>query len=355
MSNDELTLQIGSDLYTGWKSITVKRSISRMASTFELSLTDAWNTEPLPFMEDTFIKILVGKEPLITGYIDEITPDIGPNSYDFGITGRCKTADLIDCSAINKPGTWKKLNILQICNRLIEPFGLSVSMVEAPGAAIAEVTINAGQSPFDIINALCKERALLPLGNVEGNLFLTVAGNENADDSLVYGEDGNILAVRGNFNYKERFSIYQVKGQRKTEGDGWNKSTINIFGEARDENVGRYRPKLFTTNSLLTSADATKRAAWEAQVRAGKSNVLTVTVDGWRQSSGQLWRENQNVYTYIPALRVSAEMIIDEVEYTLNDSGRNCTMKLVSPDTFAPEPKKVRKKKAVSNKYGWRS
>lgn len=354
--SDDLTLQIGTALYTGWRSVEVRRSISKMASTFKLDLTDAWGTEPYIFIEDTSVKILVGGEELITGYIDSIDPNIDSKNYDLSISGRCRTGDLIDCSAVNKPGTWKKLNILQICQRLTEPFGINVSMVEAPGDAIAEVTITAGQSPFDVLEPLCKEKALLPLGNVQGNLFLTVAGNEDANDSLTYGGDNaNVITVGGKFDYKQRFSNYYVKGQRKSEGDGWNRSTVNIYGEATDQNIGRYRPKLFTTNSLLTNNAAAKRAAWEAQVRAGKSNTLNVMVGDWRQSNGDLWRENLNVYVYIPVLRVSAEMIIEEITYVLNDSGRTCSMKLVSPDTFAPEPKKVRKKKTASNKYGWRS
>lgn len=352
---DELTLQIGSEQFTGWKAVEVKRSISIMSSSFKLSLTDIWGTDPMVFVEDSPVIIRVGEDTLITGYIDKPTIDLGPEQYDVSIAGRCRTADLIDCSAVNKPGTWRKINILQACKNLASPFGILVSMIEAPGDPIAEVKINAGQSPFDIITPLCNERALLPLGDVEGNLFLTVAGESTAHDSLIYGgDDGNIKTAQGQFNYQDRFSVYQVKGQSKTVGEGWTSTKISIFGEAKDEMVGRYRPKLFTAKNLINNTSAAKRAAWEAQVRAGRSNAFTVLVPAWRQSNGELWRENLNVYVYIPSLRVSAEMIVDSITYILSNDGKYCTMTLLSPDTYAAEPKKIRKKKTTNN-FGWKS
>jgi len=352
--SSELTLLIGTKRIGGWKSVEVIRSITQMASTFNLELTDVWDKEPTELVPELSVTVLVGEDTLITGFIDNMSIDARVDSYDISVSGRCRTGDLIDCSAINKPGTWKNIDLLRLAEDLVNPFGIKVIAETNLGEKIKEVSISTGETILDILNKVCKERAVLSLGNTNGNLLLTIAGNDASTDNLVYGgNEGNVLTANIISNYIERFSLYQVKGQRKSEGDSWGKTTTNIFGEANDLSVNRYRPKLFSADGITSNNSALKRASWEAQVRAGRSNTVKVSVIGWTQSNGELWRENRTVYAYLPPLRISAEMIIEEIVYSLSESGKIATMTLVSPDTYSSEPKKVIKKKNRTSKFGW--
>jgi prophage tail gpP-like protein len=90
----------------------------------------------------------------------------------------------------------------------------------------------------------------------------------------------------------------------------------------------------------MTVADARRRADWEARTRAAKSETVTVTVQGWRQPSGDLWPVNAIAHVKAPRLAgVDGELLISEVENSIDDkAGRITQIKLLRPDAFTPEP-----------------
>lgn len=353
---NELTLLIGTERIGGWKSVEVKRSITTMAGTFSVELTDIWGADPTGLVPELAVKVLIGDTVLLNGYIDRMSISTNVNAYDISASGRCRTSDLVDCSVVNKPGMWKEIGLLKLAQELTEPFGIQVEQETDLGDNLSAVSISTGETVLDVLSKVCEERAVLAIGNSSGNLSLTVAGNFHATDHLSYGGDtGNIISAEGQFNYRERFSVYQVKGQQKGTGRSWDAAITGPYGEATDEAIERFRPKLINSDKIITNAGAKKRAAWEAQVRAGRSNSISVTVPGWTQSDGSLWRENLKVFTHIPPLRISTEMLIEEIVYTLANGGKTATMRLVHPSTYSAEPKPKQKKKAVKRtaNYGW--
>jgi prophage tail gpP-like protein len=85
---------------------------------------------------------------------------------------------------------------------------------------------------------------------------------------------------------------------------------------------------------------ARKRAQWEATVRAARAVSVSVTVQGWRQADGTLWPVNGLVQVDLPWLRISGEMLITELTYSLDESGTQTQMTLRRADAYTPEPEK---------------
>jgi prophage tail gpP-like protein len=350
--NNEITLTVGSSRLAGWKEVSINKSMDTLCSSFRFSMVDVWEGEPIALVPQLDCIIAIDGKKIITGYIDNVDIQTSEDDHILSITGRDKTGDLVDCSADHKPGTWKKIDLQKLVYELVRPFGLRVYM-DAQSERVKEFSVGTGASVFECIQEVCIDRGILPLSNVDGDILLTNTGYNRSVDKLIYGE--NIQSANITYDFTERFSKYKVKGQKSGEGDGWTTTTTEISGEALDSAISRYRPKVISADGQLTSSLALKRAAWEAQTRAGRSGKLTVTIPTWKQSDGSLWEINTLVACKIPPLRISpdAPLLLHEIEYVQdNDRGTYSVMKLIRGDAYSPEPKKSVKTSERSKNFG---
>jgi prophage tail gpP-like protein len=330
--------------YTGWEDISVKRSIEALASSFDISVTD--KNFDFIFKPGMSCTISAGVDTLLTGYVNVVSPSVDGETHQVKISGRCKSQDLVDCSAMNKPGHWSQpIGLQKLIYELVKPFGIRVGNDAGNlGENVRNFGLNSGESPFEAMQRELSKRSLIVIANEEGDLVITPVGKVRSTDNLVYGI--NILKASGSFSDSDRYSLYAVKGSATSEGDGWGATNVEVYGEATDPAVNRYRPKLISAEGQANINSAKIRAAWEAQTRAGKSGELTVTVQGWRQTNGSLWKENLIVNLDILPLRVSKmDMVVGEIEYAQSaEGGTLCTMTLRRPETYEYNPPKSVKK-----------
>ncbi len=352
MPNNELTIVIDGENYTGWSSAVVRRSMSMLCGAFDVSMVDYDGGIISKIKPNTPCEIFLGSEKILNGYLDTFDPAVTAESSSVASSGRDRTGDLVDCSAIYKTGTWTgNVDLLTICKNLCDPFNIKVTANTDLGADFTNFALNQGETVFEAISRACKARGILPLSDGKGDLVLVSAGSERTTDALMMGQ--NVKEASAGWKYENRFSEYRVKGQRTTQGEGWDSSTVAIEGVAKDLNMPRYRPKIISADGITTIADAQKQAAWEMSVAYGKSNSVSVTVPGWFQSSGKLWKENLIAYTVIPALNVDADLLVTEIVYSQDsDEGSLTTMILNPPEIFAADPALTRKKKSRSEAWG---
>lgn len=345
-------LRIGNEDLSGWTDAAIRRSLDTIAGSFTIGVKDTDTLEErIALTAGKPVSIAIDDETLITGYIDDYNPDVSAGASQTKLVGRCKTGDLVDCSTTNKPGTWKNAKPENIIRQLLNPNGNSFDIglqVEADlGGELKEFS-SIGKTVFDCISEILENKAAIPVSNGKGNLVITNVGDTKADDDLFYGV--NIASASMNQNYLNRFSEYIVKGQQSTGGDSWSKSNTEKFATASDQYIERFRPKLITVGNDISSKGIQDRANWEAQIRAGRSIGVNVTLPTWLQSSGKLWRENMIVYVSIPKFRVDGDMLIQEISYNQNATSKSTQMKLVDPSIYKKEPKPVVKKKSSG---GW--
>nr|WP_181147287.1 hypothetical protein [Burkholderia multivorans] len=96
---------------TGWKSVRITRSIEFGTSSFDLACSADANTLKLVSKEGAPIKVSIGDDVVLTGYVETIESIMTPRTHDIRISGRGKLADLIDCSCrIDKINAHTKLS-----------------------------------------------------------------------------------------------------------------------------------------------------------------------------------------------------------------------------------------------------
>lgn len=339
---------------SGWTKVTVRRTMAELCDSFNFNFSDKWGNEFPPLYDGLPCQVKIDDIPVVTGYIDEIEPEITPDSVLFMLAGRSKTMDLVDCNRIESPYSWSNQNILNLAKNVCSPHGINVTLNGVVGDIFAEASIDQNESLFDFLQKFAKKRQLLTLSGTDGNLILTNAGNEKAVDSFIEGQ--NIPTIKGKFSWTNRFSEYVIKGQQKVKAkaESWGGKTIAIYSKAVDENVTRFRPKMFTGDTQITTSDAQKQVNWEAQVRAGRSHRFSIVVPNWVQSNGKLWKENLTTYVKHSGMRLDGNFLIESVDYSLDTNAQFCTLNFVLPSTYTINPKDIiKKQKAKSGKYGW--
>ncbi len=329
-------LEVNSIVYEGWKAFTISKSIETLCSEFTLSVTDNWSDQNTssPIKKGDSIKLYLDSDLLITGIVDAVKKSISASDFTISISGRDRTKDLVDCSA-DVGAQFNNLKLEKLCEKLFTPFGISVIAKVDTGMAIPTVSVSQGDSPFEIVEKRARQKGLLLISNVDGNVEITTPASVSAFNALVLGE--NLLSCATSSEENNQFSEYKVKGQNNLDEEGVG--GFAVMGKSTDLNVTRYRPLIIPAENITDNSQAKKRAEFEAITRAAKAGRVSCVVDGFRQSNGQLWSVNQLTRVHAPLLDLINEtLLITSINYSLSDEGELTTFELMRPDAFIPTP-----------------
>lgn len=332
-SMNKVELKIDAKTYSGWKSVKVVRSIETLAGRFDLSLTSA---KPFPIPRGGAVELLLYGQTIITGYSDNIKGSIGEDQYGLQTSGRDKTGDLVDASALVDSQELLNVTLREIVETVIEPFGISAVFEVEPPEKFKKFSFQE-ESGFEAIERACRLRGVFATSDQSGQIIIQEYGKIRANTSLETGK--NVFRATSALEEASRFSEYRVFGQQSGNDNISAQASAEPEGSAIDEGVKRYRPLIIIAEGSIDSAIAQKRAEWEAAVRAARATSAEVTVKGWLDSAGELWRENRVVKCLIPEIGISGDMLIKEVSYSLsNEEGENTTLVLVRPDAYLKKP-----------------
>lgn len=350
-------LTIGRQSFEGWTSVSVTHSIESAASNFDLSLTDRWavTQQPRPVRPGSPCLVSLEGQPLLNGYIDAPRPSYDAKKRSLSVSGRAKTCDLVDCSLPMEGGQYKGQSLVQLAKIFCAPFGIEVvnTVAEANNPVGGDWQIEPGETGFESLERAARFARCLLTCDPSGRLVITRASSEVLPIHLRHGEQ--ILEASADYDHRDRFSHYTVKGDSASGGDDWDnldgESVTQSIGRARDEGVSRYRPMVLIGEDNLDNSKAAQRADWEMRRRRARSQAVEVTVQGWNMpGSRQLWPINKQVRITDPWLGLDGVLLlITAGTFTKNSDGTRTRLSLMPREGFEVEPitpKKAKKKKA---------
>lgn len=327
-------LKVGGSYFGGWTGLSVTRSIEQIAGSFELEVTERWAGQAAvrPIKPGESCQVLLDGEPVITGYVDDVAIEFTADSHTIRISGRDKTGDLVDCSAIYKSGQWSSVTLDTLARDLLAPFGIGVKVATDLGGPLSSHKIEPGETVFECLERAARMKAVLLTSDASGNLVITRASENVIGTVLVEG--GNILSASGQFSWKDRHSVYTVKGQEKGSDEWSGEHAAHPSGAATDPVINRYRPLVVLAEEHGHGASFKDRAEWESSVRMGRGNRGSITVQGWCREDGPLWQPNTLVPVRSPLLWLDAEMLIVGCTWQLGERGTATQLSLARREAF---------------------
>ncbi|CUI61858.1 Mu-like prophage tail protein gpP [Achromobacter xylosoxidans] len=348
-----ITLVVGGQAYGGWKSLEVERGIEQLAGEFQLTLTHRWPGEdaPIGLREGLPCEVKVGQDLLITGYIDTIDIDLTDTSCRLNVSGRDKTGDLVDSSAIHGSGQWKNVRLEQIVRDICKPFGIEVLVQTDTGEAISSFSLDDGEKAFDAIDRAARSKAILVSSSPAGQLVLTRASETLIETKLVEGL--NIRRISARHTWARRHSEIRMKAQVAGNDNQFGATAAHIQAKATDPEIDRYRPLIIHSEQGLSNAEAKERAQWEVSTRMGRGKRAQIVVVGWRTGQdgqvGDLWLPNTLVRVTSPRMFLDLDLLITSCRYTLDETNaRRTALTVCRPEAFDLEgasPRRRRKRR----------
>lgn len=331
----ELVLEVDGVLYAGWEAARVTRSVDAAAGSFELAVSDR---QTWPIALGSRCRVLIDDDPVVTGHVERVRVQLDGRTHQLQVSGRDLTGDLVDSSTLVAPGEWLQSGLARIAREIAAPLSIAVDVTGDEGEPFLLFASQPGETCFEAIERAARLRGLLATTRGDGVLELARPGALAAAVALVEGE--NLLAGALELDDTARYRRYVVRGQHPGGELLGDDIVCAAEGEAHDLAMRESRAMLVIAEGAVTPARAAERAQWEAAVRAARGALLTVRVQGWRQSAdGALWAPNLRVPVQAPTFGIAGELLIAAVTWSLADEeGEICELELVRPDAYQPAP-----------------
>lgn len=171
------------------------------------------------------MQLKINGNTVITGYVDALRQNIRDESKAISLSGRDKTADLVDCAVLHTSGQFKGQNLQQIAEVLCQPFNIQVVWRATEPKSSEKIPVwqvEPGETVFDTLSKLARHKGVMVTSDVEGNLVFTDPSKDIVGE-LTLGD--NLLTLELNDDWSQRFSLYRVLGDAEQGGEKGNKSS----------------------------------------------------------------------------------------------------------------------------------
>lgn len=342
-----ITLQVNNVPYANFNEIAVQKSIDDLVGTFAFS---AVNSQIIfPFKVGNSCTINVDGDVLINGFIDKIEGNYDKDSHIVTISGRDRTADILDsllCSGINFKAP---ISLASVITQTLQKVGITGITVKNNVQGLADfgtsdlVAGQIGQSVFDFIEKYARKRQVLITTDNIGDIIITRSSTDSQNLVLLNqlnNSQNNIKSAEFAYDNSQRFYQYQFysQGNAVTQNDVGtttsNKSST-VASSALDKSIRNTR---YFNQIAEQSTDQTglkDRSTWEGNLRMARSLIYSATVQGFRQPNGKLWDINRLIKVIDDFAAINSILLINTVKFELSTAnGSITTLGMVDKDSY---------------------
>jgi len=339
-----ITLTVNGVNYKDFVSASANNSLGTISGTFNFTAT-ATATEVLPVKPGQTCVVLVDDAPVITGYVEIVNIQYSDGSHTIAISGRDKTADLVDCTMLAEQSDFNgKMNFKSLCETAIKGSGIGgVSVIdEANTEDFDEISLESasvGETIHGFLEKYARKRQVILTSNGDGNLVIVKPAALKAKTKLVNG----INIKRGSFtsNLSNRFRAYIVKSQAGLNswpdtGEVNLEQETNNEGKSIDAFIREGRTLTIVDENANEQAGAQKRADWENSVRNSNSLTANITIQG--SGDGEVIIPNMVIEYQEQYTKGAYSMLVKSASYSFNlTNGSETTLNLVREDAYTLE------------------
>lgn len=343
--------------YTGFKEIVVNASLLDVTRSFSLS-TISTNVDDWRLKVGNSIRIYADDEMRLDGFIEGLERAQDSNSDAIVLSGRSKTADLVDSTIDSNVQFRGKQSLRTVAETLIQylegfdpvitiPVGIAPELEPFIRVAIDEdindfrddedLNEEVGQSYFEVIEKFAKKRSVLATTNGAGDLVFTRGRGYLPTPFKIFNlasdpSSNNLKTMRVKHNSSKRYNIYVMTSQ-PARGDFTKLSEItpeNLIltnADVSDPNVRRTRRMFIITENASSKSDCQDRTRWEAIRKQSESVIYNAELHGHSQN-GNVWDSNIAVDVNDEFADINGKMLVRDVSFR-QAVGRGSVTRLV--------------------------
>jgi prophage tail gpP-like protein len=331
----------GGQKYRYWDDVEVTRNFKEVVSEIRLSVAEispqgarSWSS--LRLKPGDPVSAYLAGTLVATGKVAVRQVAYDKNTHAVRFIVQSKVADLVNGTVEAKPGQYRKSNLKQIAGAVLGPYGIALAISGAPAGAdkiFERVSVQVGESPFELIERLCRMRNLHLVDDAQGNLIASRGGDAVGGDLQ---EGRNILSAQ--MVWREDQAVDQIKalGDEHGRDQKWGDEVRGNSATAKNPEYSGHRPLHILAEQPGDKQDMQMRADHEVDGNVGGMLTADITVRGWLRDDGSLWIEHvgKNVDVFSPMLfpMDKLTLAIQGVTHKQNDKqGTTTTISLVLP------------------------
>ena len=217
-ADTKVELFLNGKIFSGWKTLSVFRSLEAMSGQFDLGIAVRPEDDISVLKAGSSLILKMGGQTVITGYLDELRQRIEGENKEITVSGRDKTAELVDCAVIHSSYQFKGQTLKQIAEAICKPFGINVVWTATESGATEVIPVwqvEPGETAFDTLSKAARHKGVLVTSDVDGNLVFTDPGKTKVGN-LILGQ--NLLSLEVTDSWAQRFSLYRIIGDAEQGG-----------------------------------------------------------------------------------------------------------------------------------------
>jgi len=323
-------VQVNGVLYTAFTRAQVRAGFHEAARAFELTIAAEVGGKATAaiFAAGAAVKVMATKDLLLTGYVDEYRPHLGAREASISVTGRSKSADLIDSDVDHPTGYFQNQDPVQIAAAIGQKYGAKFK-TDQKLTKVESHLITPGESIYRAVEKLTRRQGMTLAGTADGHINITKPGGKRHAGGLFEGQ--NILVGNADHNWSNRHSEYGVKGQRAV---GHGARRLHMVAKTKDAAVKRHRHKSIIHDDDGTIDDLKKRGTNRRNRAAGNALKASISTQGFRDMAGKVWEPGYLVWTESQFLNIAQDMLIEAVDYSQSEQGSISLLSLVDPRAY---------------------
>lgn len=339
--NEQLSVAIGGQFFEGWTEVAFTRSMDSFGS---FDLLTAWDPDNAAFRElfrpfsYQRVTIFEGDTLLYTGTMLSPTPEQTAGSRIVRVTGYSLPGVLNDCTAPigALPLERNDMNMRQIADELLTPFGLAVQFDTDAGPAFEREAMKPTQTVLRYLVGLAQQRQLLITDTPDGACLFQTETPAGRPVAVLADGDPGVDRIAPNFRPQQYYS--HVTGQSPTAFAVPKADPGGQFTAPNRRLPDVLRPLTFQPAD--TNVGDAKTAA-EAKIGRMFANAVaySAVVPDWVTPGGELWEPNTTMKLHAPGAMIydPFEFLIRSVSYHRTRSAKVATLDLVLPGSFRGE------------------
>jgi prophage tail gpP-like protein len=352
-ASDEVSIVIEGQNYRFWTDVELTFTLDGHSSVTFTAPFDPEKSEirelfrPFSYKE---VKVLLGGVVAFTGTMIGIVPEVTPDEVTVSVSCYSKAAVLQDVHfpADSYPLELRGLTLLQIAQKLCEPFGLTARIDSGgligaltggtgpDGAAFDKVALKPEDKVQAFLADLAKQRGFVMGSGQDGNVvFRKSAAGPGLPVALISDKKQPTFAAKPNFEPQQYFSEVTCVAKTKRGKGGATYTESNFFLEGTNVR----RPTVIELDDTDPGDIVT---ATQARIGRMFGNAASYDVDlaTWFDPLGSVWAPDSRVVLHAPTAMIYSpyEFLVRMVKLKKDrEQKRTASLNLVLPGIFSGE------------------